>query len=79
MTTSRKYKTLGRHQLHDWYTIEIKDKTYRKEVLFHSTIHKNMPVKLTFCFSIEYTDARILMDRDVMTKFIEHFGISALK
>ena len=71
-----KYNTLGNHRLQPWFQVEITepDSEGSKHVLFHSTIHKNMPVKLTFCFANTFTDHQILNDRDVMTKFIEHFG-----
>lgn len=70
------YKILGHYALQPWYSVEITepDTEGSKHVLFHSTIHKNMPVKLTFCFASTFTDHSILHDRDVMTKFIQHFG-----
>lgn len=74
------YKTLGKHALKPWYSVEITepDAENSKHVLFHSTIHKNMPVKLTFCFAHTFTDSQILNDHSVMTKFIQHFGADAL-
>lgn len=75
------YKRLGKHTLLDWYGVEITapDAEGSKHVLFHSSIHKNMPVKLTFCFSDRFTDSEILNDHSVMTKFIAHFGVDGLK
>ena len=74
------YNTLGRHRLKPWHTVEITppDAEGSKHVLFHSTIHKNMPAKLTFCFAHTFTDHQILNDHSVMTKFIEHFGVEDL-
>jgi isocitrate lyase len=76
---SNQYKTLGNHTLQPWYSVEITepDAENAKHVLFHSSIHKNMPVKLTFCFSGDFTDYEILNDHSVMTKFIEHFGVDS--
>lgn len=70
------YKFIGKYRLQDWYGVEITapDNEGSKHVLFHSRLHKNMPTKLTHCFSDAFTDLEILNDPSVMTKFIEHFG-----
>lgn len=82
MTTAT-YNRLGNNLLKPFYSVKIvkqqsTDGSINKHVEFHSTIHKNMPVKLTFCFSDSFSDSAILNDRDVITKFINHFGASAL-
>lgn len=71
--SSRKYDHLWRKKLPPWYSVEIEEYEDRKEVLFHSRIHKNMPVRLTFCFSTEFTDNQILNDSGVIVKFADHF------
>ena len=80
---NRRYTWLGNCQLKGSYHIEIinvesSDGSVNRHVEFHSSIHKNMPVRLTFCFSSQFTDGDILRDHNVMTKFIEHFGADAL-
>ena len=80
---NNKYRRLGGRRLQDWYHIEIinaksSDGSVNRYVEFHSRIHKNMPVRLTFCFAESFSDQAILSDAYVITKFIEHFGADAL-
>lgn len=78
------YTSLQGRSLQPWYSVEIVEECNgtdgpTKAVYFHSTIHKNMPKKLTFCFSWKFTDHEILRDHSVVTAFIESFGADAIR
>lgn len=73
------YKHLGDRSLQDWFHVEIvkvpsSNGTVNKHVKFHSRLHKNMPVTLSFCFADIFSDFDILRDPKVVRKFIELFG-----
>ena len=70
------YSHAGGAVLPHWLTIEVTepDETDSKRVLFHSTIHLNMPKKLPFCFSSAYSDGEILRDPDVLKCLKQSFG-----
>lgn len=73
------YNQLGNRSLQDWFHIEIvkirsNDGTVNKHVKFHSRLHKNMPVTLSFCFAEIFSDFDILRNPRVVNKFVECFG-----
>ena len=72
------YRTLGNCQLLDWHTVKIDHRGDNKHVIFTSRIHVNKEVELTFCFADTFTDHQILNDRDVMTHFINMYGVEPL-
>lgn len=75
------YTHLGKFQLMHWHTVKIthEPETESKRVAFTSTIHVNREKELTFCFADTFTDYEILNDRDVMTNFIQMYGIGSLR
>lgn len=72
------YHHLGQYRLQDWHTVKIDHRGDNKHVIFTSRIHVNKEVELTFCFADTFTDHQILNDHDVMTHFINMYGVEPL-
>lgn len=76
--SSRTYHHLGQHQLRaNWHSVRIETRAEAKHVVFTSTIHVRKEVEVTWCYSLEFTDAEILADTNLAAKFSQHYGKDA--
>lgn len=68
------YKQLKGRTLQDWYTIEIDRSGDSVYVTMHSRIHVNKEVKVSHCYSHQFTDGQILHDSTLYTWIVNRYG-----
>lgn len=77
---NRVYRSLGSYTLiFHGVLISTDPDNETKEVTFLAPFYVNKTLKLTFCFNKSFSDYDILHDKDVMTKFINSYGVDSLK
>ena len=73
------YTTIKSYQLPTYLLIEIVEVGASKKVFIHSAIHQNKKVELTFCWSADFSDEKILNDNDLFITVCNMYDLSLTK
>lgn len=73
------YTTIKGYQLPTYLLIEIVEVEASKKVFIHSVIHQNKKVELTFCWSADFSDEKILNDNDLFITVCNMYDLSLTK